>query len=192
MNQRSSNLLDEALGLDQVIEPWPLRGRVVAIEDQVETSGSFVLHHLLKRSLSPNSSNVTIFISFSQPFSHYDRILRKLCPGEKKFLVAANGSSDYVLDFLHYCRTLTSEFDCSLITLNHEDIYSSEDRPTFLIQMEYLADILIKAEPLATGLATDVHGQLTVLNKGRNKVSNFHFKVKENVVECFYPGRSRG
>ncbi|KAA3470062.1 elongator complex protein 6 [Gossypium australe] len=191
MNQRSSSLLDEALGLDQVIEPWPLRGRVVAIEDQVETSGSFVLNHLLKRSLSPNSSNVTIFIAFTQPFSHYDRILRKLV-SEKRILVAANGSSDYVLDFLHYFRTLTSEFDCSLITLNHEDIYSSEDRPTFLIQMEQHADILIKAEPLATGLATDVHGQLTVLNKGQNKVSNFHFKVKENVVECFYPGRSRG
>ncbi|XVF83360.1 hypothetical protein PTKIN_Ptkin16aG0479900 [Pterospermum kingtungense] len=78
MDQRSSNLLDEALGLDQTIEPWPLRGRVVAIEDRVETSGSFVLHHLLKRSLSPNSSNVSIFIAFSQPFSHYDRILRKL------------------------------------------------------------------------------------------------------------------
>lgn len=253
MNQRSSNLLDEALGLDQVIEPWPLRGQVVAIEDQVETSGSFVLHHLLKRSLSPNSSNVTIFIAFSQPFSHYDRILRKLgcnlvsqrdnsrffffdmlklqCPDGDEGItpegglialygkihktisalpeiswknvsiiiddlslmeVAANGSSDYVLDFLQYCRTLTSEFDCSLITLNHEDIYSNEDRPTFFIQMEYLADILIKAEPLATGLATDVHGQLTVSNKGWNKVSNFHFKVKENVVECFYPGRSRG
>ncbi|OMO69459.1 hypothetical protein CCACVL1_19500 [Corchorus capsularis] len=260
MEQRYSNLLDEALGLDQTIEPWPLRGRIVAIEDQVETSGSFVLHHLLKRALSPNSSNVSIFIAFSQPFSHYDRVLRKLgcnlvtqrdnkrffffdmlklqCPGgdggitpegglialygkihetisvlpeiSRKNVtiiiddlslmeVAANGSSDYVLDFLHYCRTLTSEFGCSLVTLNHEDIYASADRPTFLLQMEYLADILIKAEPLATGLATDVHGQLTVMNKGinygqdssRNKISNFHFKVKENIVECFYPG-SRG
>ncbi|EOY18473.1 Elongator protein 6 isoform 2 [Theobroma cacao] len=185
MNQRSSNLLDEALGLDQSIEPWPLRGRIVAIEDQVETSGSFVLHHILKRSLSPNSSNVSILIAFSQPFSHYDRVLRKLgcnlvtqrdnnrffffdmlmlqCPGGDEGIspecglialygkiyktivalpevssknvtiiiddlslmeVAANGSSDYVLDFMHYCRTLTTEFDCSLIALNHEDIYS--------------------------------------------------------------------
>ncbi|KAE8724334.1 Elongator complex protein 6 [Hibiscus syriacus] len=252
MNQRSSSLLDEALGLDQVIEPWPLRGRVLTIEDRVETSGSFVLHHLLKRSLSPNSSNVSILIAFSQPFSHYDRVLRKLgcnlvsqrdngrflffdmlklqCPvGDEGITpggglialfgkihktisalpeisrknvsiiiddlslmeVAANGSSNYVLDFLHYCRTLTSEFDCSLITLNHEDIYSIEDGRTFLLQMEYSTDILIKVEPLATGLAADVHGQLTVSNKGRNKASNFHFKVKENVVECFYPGRSR-
>lgn len=29
-----------------------------------------------------------------------------------------------------------------------------------LLQMEYLAEILIKAEPLATGLAKDVHGQV--------------------------------
>ncbi|KAK8575616.1 hypothetical protein V6N12_063284 [Hibiscus sabdariffa] len=214
MNQRSSNLLDEALGLDQAIEPWPLRGRVVAIEDRVETSGSFILHHLLKRSLSRNPSSVSIFIAFAQPFSHYDLGDEGTTPGgglialygkihktisalpeisQKNVSiiiddlslmeVAANGSSDHVLDFLHYCRTLTSEFDCSLITLNHEDIYSIEDGSTFLLQMAYLADILIKAEPLATGLAADVHGQLTVSNKGRNKASNFHFKVKENMVE---------
>lgn len=114
--------------------------------------------------------------------------------------VAANGSTNYVLDFLRYCRTLTSAFvrpwgycqlsfsssnfvlyllvlllslvpsysvfflflyqGCSLVVLNHEDIYSSIERPALILQMEYLADILIKAEPLATGLATDVHGQV--------------------------------
>lgn len=257
MENQSLNLLDRALGLDRTSEPWPLSGRVVLIEDCVETSGSFVLHQLVKRSLSPISSNVIIFVAFANPFSHYDRILRKLgcnlvtqrdnkrfiffdmlmlrcpdedegkssegglvllyekilktisgLPGDKKNYVtimiddislvevAANGGSDYVLDFLHYCHALTSEFDCSLITLNHEDIYSSMERPTFILQMEYLADILIKAEPLSTGLATDVHGQLTVLNKGTshrlgssgNKIHNFHYKVKENSVEYFYPG----
>ena len=73
MESRSLNLLDEALGLDE-----PLRGKVILIEDCVETSGSFVLHHLIKRILSPNSSNAIIFLAFSYPFSHYDRILRKL------------------------------------------------------------------------------------------------------------------
>lgn len=143
----------------------------------------------------------------------YEQILKTICglPGDKKDYVtimmddislvevAANGGSDYVLDFLHYCHSLTSEFvrhscsyfllfylfpcllsfcqvlllfclfsiltlfltqDCSLITLNHEDIYSSMERPTLILQMEYLADILVKAEPLSTGLATDVHGQV--------------------------------
>lgn len=99
--------------------------------------------------------------------------------------VAANGAMNYVLDFLHYCHALTSEFvrdgfsillfmfmvvtyccslgnfllqGCSLVTLNHEDIYS--EIPMLKLQMGYLADVLIKAEPLATGLAADVHGQV--------------------------------
>ena len=66
-----STLLDQAVG--------QLGGRVVVVEDCVETSASFVLHHLLKRSLSPHSSNAAVlFIAFAHPFSHYDRILRKL------------------------------------------------------------------------------------------------------------------
>jgi hypothetical protein len=36
------------------------------------------------------------------------------------------------------------------------------ERPALILQLEYLADILIKAEPLATGLATDVHGQVVL------------------------------
>ena len=81
MDQRAPNLLDEALGLvdEEKTKPWPLSSRVVLVEDRVETSGAFVLNHLLKRALSPHSSNdVVVFLAFSQPFSHYDRVLRKL------------------------------------------------------------------------------------------------------------------
>ncbi|KAI3886579.1 hypothetical protein MKX03_005498 [Papaver bracteatum] len=253
--ERSLNLLDETL-----VHIPSSKGRVILIEDQVETSGAFVLHHLIKRSLSIESSEIVIFVALSKPFSHYDRILRKLgcnlvaqrengkfifidmlkleCPDGDEgngvggglidlyqkiqksvevnastspelnrcitvmmddlslLEVAAKGSSTYVLDFLHYCHTLTSENGCSLVVLNHNDIYSSKMGPTLILQMEYLADVVVKAEPLVTGLATDVHGQLTVLNKGaidehggvRSKLHNFHFKVKENSVEYFYPG----
>ncbi|PNX97236.1 elongator complex protein 6-like [Trifolium pratense] len=73
--------------------------------------------------------------------------------------VAANGSSNDVLDFLHYCYTLTSEYGCAFIALDHKDIYLNEEKPAIISEMEYLADILVKAEPLATGLAKDVHGQ---------------------------------
>ncbi|CAH2070852.1 unnamed protein product [Thlaspi arvense] len=253
---RSLNLLDLALGFDQqLLDPSPLSGKVVLIEDCVETSGSFVLHQVMKRVLSTNSSDALIFLAFARPFSHYDRILRKLgcnlaaqktnnrlvffdmlmmkcSDGEeiednvsavaKLFReiqetvrklrsltnsnitvmvddmslleIAATGSnSDRVLDFLHYCHSLTSETDCSLVILNHEDIYSSMERPAFLLHMVCLADVVIKAEPLASGLANDVHGQLIVLNKGisrssRSKLQNFQFKIKENGIEYFYPG----
>ena len=44
--------------------------------------------------------------------------------------------------------------------LNHEDIYESGDAPRLLANLEYLADIVIKTDPLSTGLAADVHGQV--------------------------------
>ncbi|PIN16724.1 hypothetical protein CDL12_10638 [Handroanthus impetiginosus] len=254
------NLLDEALdGKGAAVSSTsPRGGRMILVEDCVETGGAFVLHHLLKRSLSPSSSDVVVFLSFAHPFSHYDRILRKmgcnlsvqrenkrllffdmltvdhldrdrrktsedilislygevqkaveasLSHEDKRHItviiddvslmeVDANGSSNLVLDFLHYCYSLTAQFGCSLITLNHNDVYSATDRPTLLLQMEYLADVVIKVEPLGTGLATDVHGQLTVTNKGlqddfgktRNVVKNYHFRIKDSSVEYFYPG----
>ncbi|XP_023636864.1 elongator complex protein 6 isoform X1 [Capsella rubella] len=259
---RSVNLLDLALGFNeqQLPNQSPLNGKVVLIEDCVETSGSFVLHQLMKRVFSPSSSDALIFLAFARPFSHYDRILRKLgcnlathktnnrlvffdmlmikcsVDGDKMednvsavaklfreiqdavrklqsvtsgnitvmvddmslLEIATTGSnSDHVLDFLHYCHTLSSESNCSLVILNHEDIYASMERPAYLLQMVCLADVVIKAEPLASGLANDVHGQLTVLNKGisnsgrgnsRNKLQNFQFRIKENGIDYFYPG----
>lgn len=260
MTNPSSNLLDEALGLPQDSKGGTLfsgggSGRFIVVEDCVDISGAFVLHHFLKRSLAPQLSDVVIFLSFSQTFSHYDRILRKMgcnlvVQREKKRLfffdvqrldrykgktsndlllelygkvhkavevcstfeglrnitiliddvslmeIDTDGSSNLVLFFLHYCYSLTTQFGCSLVTLNHEDVYSTVNRPTLLLQLEYLADVVIKAEPLATGLSSDVHGQLTVLNKGvgdisgmsRSKVSNFQFRIKDSGAEFFYPG----
>ncbi|KAK1321769.1 Elongator complex protein 6 [Acorus calamus] len=250
-DNNEKNLLEEALGGGG--------GRVILVEDRVETSGSFVLHHLLKSSFSSDSPpSVVIFVAFSRPFSHYHRISKKLgcnlliqkennrlffldmlklqCPGDARnndnnvlvelfgkiqnaveisssleynkgyitimiddlslLEIDTHGSVDEILNFLYYCHTLTSGLGCSLVMLNHEDIYSDVLDRRLLSQVEYLADVVIKAEPLATGLSADVHGQLTVWNKGnfgenrhsRNNVSNFHFKVKENGVDYFYPG----
>ncbi|KAK4765258.1 hypothetical protein SAY86_026348 [Trapa natans] len=259
--RRPCNLLDQALGLEEHGGLKPLAGAVVLIEDCVETSGAFVLHHLIKRSLSPSSlllnSSALVFIAFSQPFSHYDRVLRKLgcnlsaqredrrlvffdmlmfqCPDEtggkaveaglaslfqkvqdavsslvaeakncitvvmddvSLMEVAANGYSDDVLNFMHYCHTLTSDFGCTLIALNHEDIYYGPEGSMTLLQMEYMADVLVRTEPLATGSAADVHGQLTISRRkiperqgiSRGRMHNFHFRVKENNIEYFYPG----
>lgn len=240
------SLLDEALGAKE-------RGRVIVVEDCVETSGAFVLHHLMKRALTSEPLGFLVFISLSQPFSHYDRILRKLgcnlmmlrdtnrfffydmlkldCPdGDGRLFIegglvelygkihkaveicasvgydrscitimiddlslmeiAAHGSTNHVMDFMHYCHTLTSEMDCALVMLNHGDICSSMAAPRLSSPIEYLADVVIETKPLATGLATDVHGQLTVVAKGipDKSIRNFHFRVKESNVDYFYPG----
>ncbi|KAI6676422.1 hypothetical protein NL676_037218 [Syzygium grande] len=78
------NLLDRALGLEEGRGGrWPLLGKLVLVEDCVETGGAFVVHHIIKRFLlwpqpPALSNNALILVAFSQPLSHYDRVLRKL------------------------------------------------------------------------------------------------------------------
>ncbi|KAM0875601.1 hypothetical protein ACQ4PT_036712 [Festuca glaucescens] len=239
-------------GGDLLSEAMCSGARVVVVEDCVDAPGAFVLHLLLKRALAGGGGGGagTALLALAQPFSHYDRVLRKMgCnlsvhrkserlhffdlqafPGKQspKHLVsfpnhakpeslisllpnsggtsgsgiadslaqlyngvrrtveanrakestgrftvmiddvsllevAANGSADDVLDFLHYCVTLTSEMNCSLVVLVHEDIYSSEDGVGLLLHLRYIADLVIRAAPLSTGLAADVHGQVRFL-----------------------------
>lgn len=75
MEHKDLNLLDEALGLHNNNN---LYGRFMLVEDCVDTSAAFVLHHILKRSLASHPSSAIVFLALSHPFSHYDRILRKL------------------------------------------------------------------------------------------------------------------
>ncbi|EPS69923.1 hypothetical protein M569_04844 [Genlisea aurea] len=212
-------------------------GRMVVVEDCVETGGAFVVHYLLKRSLSASDAAV-VFVAFAQPLAHYDRILRRMgCNldayrDRKRFqffdvFSAADGLLDdivlqlygkihgtvesfagerpvvviiddisvmeidaneaLVLDFLKSCCSLSPQFGCSLVALIHGDVYSSMDQPSLLLQLEYMADVVVKVEPLATGLAADVHGQLTV-SKKRNRAHDMQFRIKDSGVELFYPG----
>ncbi|PKA66923.1 Elongator complex protein 6 [Apostasia shenzhenica] len=242
MNQ-TSNLLDEALGLGDPCCAGALSPeRIVLIEDCVETSGAFVLHHLVKRALSP-VGGVVLFLALAHPFTHYDRILKKLgCnlsiqkdnnrlyfldmlgiefPDEMQWDAIEDGlvkmyskiqgaiegcsSSDQScghisividdLSILEIAARGSVNHDCSLVILNHEDIYQDKEAPKLLSHLLYLAHFIVKAEPLVTGLAVDVHGQLTILKKGNiqnniytERARNFHFQVKENGVELFLPG----
>ena len=65
----------------------------------------------------------------------------------------------YLTSSIH---TLLLPQGCSIIALSHEDVYLDIERP-LILQMEYLADVLIKVGPLATGIAKDVHGQVPFL-----------------------------
>lgn len=75
MEEKDLNLLNEALGLHNNNN---LYGRFVLVEGCIDTSATFVLHHILKRSFSTHPSSAVLFLALSNPFSHYDRILRKL------------------------------------------------------------------------------------------------------------------
>jgi hypothetical protein len=49
------------------------------------------------------------------------------------------------------------------VVLIHEDIYADEENIGLLLHLRYIADLVIKAAPLSTGLAADVHGQVRLL-----------------------------
>ena len=44
--------------------------------------------------------------------------------------------------------------------LIHEDIYAVEENMGLLLHLRHIADRVVKAAPLSTGLAADVHGQV--------------------------------
>ncbi|CAD6341247.1 unnamed protein product [Miscanthus lutarioriparius] len=179
-------------GGDLLSEAMGSAARVVVVEDCVEAPGAFVLHLLLKRALA--SGGAAAFLALAQPFSYYDRVLRKM---------GCNLSLHRRNERLHFFELLgfpgKASFyyrNCSLVVLIHEDIYADEENMGLLLHLRYIADLVIKAAPLSTGLAADVHGQLSVVNKGTfseqrakaQKVWNFHFKGKENGADFFYPG----
>nr|ACN27541.1 unknown [Zea mays] len=61
---------------DLLCEAMGSAAQVVVVEDCVEAPGAFVLHLLLKRALAGCGS--AAFLALAQPFSHYDRVLRKM------------------------------------------------------------------------------------------------------------------
>jgi len=68
--------MEEYGGGDLLSEAMGSAARVVVVEDCVEAPGAFVLHLLLKRALA--SGGAAAFLALAQPFSYYDRVLRKM------------------------------------------------------------------------------------------------------------------
>ena len=68
-------------GGDLLSEAMCSGARVVVVEDSVEAPGAFVLHLLLKRALAGASGGGAALLALAQPFSHYDRVLRKMVSG---------------------------------------------------------------------------------------------------------------
>jgi hypothetical protein len=116
--------------------------------------------------------------------------------------VLANGSQKAVLDFVHYCKALTYEKQrCSVVLLTHQDVVEEACDLNVELELEYLSDTVIRVEPLSTGLAADVHGQLTILRRGGLFVQDqlraaplpslqkFQFRILEQNVQFFLPGQ---
>ncbi|KAG0605907.1 hypothetical protein M758_9G097100 [Ceratodon purpureus] len=127
--------------------------------------------------------------------------------------VSAGGRSDQVLAFLQYCRAINSGHNrCSVVVLVHGDtditygaagldnggyVEHGEQRVASLAhELDHIADVVISVDPLSTGLANDVHGQVTVVHwsdvlsnrESRKGIQTLQFKLMENNTTFFHPG----
>lgn len=117
--------------------------------------------------------------------------------------VVTGGSWSEVLDFFTYCRALQIDGErCALVVLVHDDI-EGEDEPSLLRGLIHMADVVTIVEPLDSGTATDVHGQVSVVHQtarfrstevacsldgGWAATTQLHFRISEGSVLFFRPG----
>ncbi|CAK9196198.1 unnamed protein product [Sphagnum troendelagicum] len=123
--------------------------------------------------------------------------------------VLAGGVQNEVLSFLHYCRALYSgSHRCGVVALVHADTDSNrglslpvdagaQSPAAALVQeLEHSADVIVTVDPLSTGLATDVHGQVSVVHwtdalcsaEFRRAPCTLQFKLLESSVLFSHPG----
>ncbi|CAK9196173.1 unnamed protein product [Sphagnum troendelagicum] len=122
--------------------------------------------------------------------------------------VLAGGVQNEVLAFLHYCRALYSgSHRCGVVALVHADTDSNrslslpvdgaQSPAAALVQeLEHSADVIVTVDPLSTGLATDVHGQVSVVHwtdalcgaEFRRAPCTLQFKLLESSVLFSHPG----
>lgn len=182
-----------------------------------QDSGTIVYIDLLS-AFNPNQSNLSsgdlssVENKLFPLFQSFLRILRQK-PGQSVWIiiddlslleVVAEGNKTHLLDFIHYCRTLACDKQmCSLVLLAHQDVYETADDIAMVHQLEHWSDIVINVEPLATGQASDVHGQVMIKHRmpwnagsgahsNANQNKNFyvlHYKLMENTVLFFAPGK---
>ncbi|KAL3698446.1 hypothetical protein R1sor_012522 [Riccia sorocarpa] len=116
--------------------------------------------------------------------------------------IIAGGNHNFVLDFLHYCRALSVRKQrCSVVLLTHQDVYEEPPAFSMNLALEYVSDTVVTVEPLSTGLAVDVHGQVTILHrtvqmeyqrlksKPRSRIQKYQFRILESTVQFFRPGQ---
>ncbi|KAI5058330.1 hypothetical protein GOP47_0026500 [Adiantum capillus-veneris] len=183
-----------------------------------QDGGSFVYIDLLSKTIlqlsdwTTNDTATSVENKLFLLFQCFVRLLKQ-ASGRKVWIViddvsllevVTQGNSAHVRDFLHYCQTLASRQQvCSLLLLTHRDVYEDINETSMAYQLEYMSDTVINVEPLATGQATDVHGQVIVEHKvpcnldasahinirQDSRGCGLHYKLSENAVQFFVPGK---
>lgn len=102
-----------------------------------------------------------------------------------------------IIHFVSKLKTLVN--DGTLLAVVHADEEGSEDieQDNFIKSVIYRSNIVLQLQPLNSGLARDVHGQLDILygpqyqSNTLQQSQSMHYKIVDNNVHFFAKGISQ-
>jgi hypothetical protein len=102
-----------------------------------------------------------------------------------------------VNSFILQLKSLIEKEQGTLLTVMHTDEECIEDieQDNFIKNVIYGSNIILQVQPLNSGLARDVHGQLDIIHgsKTNSKITpqSLHYKILDNNVHFFAKGVSQ-
>ncbi|CAO3626209.1 unnamed protein product [Cunninghamella blakesleeana] len=114
----------------------------------------------------------------------------------------SNGfGSNNVYIFIKKLKTLIESMDSTLVSLIHVDEEGSDDieQDTFIKSIVQTSELILQFQPLGSGLAKDVHGQLSIIYGPKyipgtisTQPQSMHYKILDNNAQFFAKGISHG
>lgn len=104
-----------------------------------------------------------------------------------------------VTSFIAKLKSLMESVQGTLLTVMHADEEGTEDveQDNFIKTVLYGSNIVIQVQPLHSGLARDVHGQIDILHGPKSSINSdliaqsMHYKILDNSVHFFAKGVSQ-
>ncbi|KAI8099646.1 uncharacterized protein BX664DRAFT_382158 [Halteromyces radiatus] len=103
--------------------------------------------------------------------------------------------------FINKLKVLMESVDGTLISLIHTDEEGNDDieQDAFVKSVIQSSEIILQVQPLGSGLAKDVHGQLSIIVGPKHlprsiniQPQSMHYKILDNNVQFFAKGISQG
>ncbi|KAI8091353.1 uncharacterized protein B0P05DRAFT_527110 [Gilbertella persicaria] len=144
----------------------------------------------------------TATLEYNQdPKSFYETIASHVQPNA---LIVLDDISTWIYNGMDHAalllklKALTERVQGTLLTIMHADEEGTEDmeQDNFVKQVLYGSSLILQVQPLHSGLARDVHGQLdiiygpqsTVMIEKHTPPQSMHYKILDNNVHFFAKG----
>ncbi|KAI9496422.1 hypothetical protein BDB00DRAFT_971465 [Zychaea mexicana] len=152
---------------------------------------------------SSQPSNTNVLLSFYQVIRRH--ILQSkthplLILDDASVLLITGYGLDSVCQFLHKLKVLMASVGGTLITVVHADEEGADDteQDAFVKSVVANSELILQAEALGSGLARDIHGQLSILHGPQyvpkstvTAAQELHYKILDNNAEFFAKGISQ-